>query len=210
MTKKTRGEAKLSHVIEPDSGEWKRVGVRAEYAATFEDATWRDEKRDRDVPVRIYAPKDAEGRLPALVFSHGGGESREAFTYLGSHFARHGYLAVFLTHPGSDRATIDASGKTGLAAMAALDGIGKFHRRPEDVRFVLDRLLSEDPGSTLLAGRVDSDRLAVAGQCAGATTALAMVGLRATLPEGEDLTFLDPRFKCAVALSPQPRFRRYR
>jgi hypothetical protein len=39
MTEKTRGEAKLSHGIEPDSGEWKRVGVRAEYAATFEDAT---------------------------------------------------------------------------------------------------------------------------------------------------------------------------
>lgn len=176
----------------------------------FEVATaavrWTDVSRQRDVPVLIYAPdlKHGNGPFPAVVFSHGGGESGDAFGYLGNHWASHGYIAVFLTHPGSDRAAIEASGKTGLAAMAALDGIDKFHRRPEDVRFALSRLLSEEPGSKLLAGRVDADRLAMAGQCAGATTALAMVGLRANLPEGKDVTFLDPRFKCAIALSPQP------
>jgi len=41
-------------------------------------------------------------------------------------------------------------------------------------------------------------------QCAGASTALAMVGLRANLPGKQDATFIDPRFKCAIALSPQP------
>jgi predicted dienelactone hydrolase/CubicO group peptidase (beta-lactamase class C family) len=204
MAEKTKGEAKLSHDVPPDTGEPKPGGARAQHATTFEDATWHDAKRDRAVPVRIYAPKDAEGRFPTVVFSHGGGESREAFTYLGEHLARRGYLAVFLTHKGSDRAAIEASGKTGLAAMTALAGIDEFHLRPEDIRFVLDRLLSENPESIRVAGRVDPHRLAVAGQCAGSTTALTMVGLRVNLPEGKNVTFLDPRFKCAIALSPQP------
>ncbi|MCH5372660.1 MAG: acetylhydrolase, partial [Planctomycetes bacterium] len=50
-----------------------------------EDLTWIDATRGREVPVRIYAPdrKHGNGPFPVVVFSHGGGESREAFTYLG-------------------------------------------------------------------------------------------------------------------------------
>ena len=178
----------------------------AAYTVRVADVTWTDVTRDRDIPVRIYAPAldHGSGPFPAIVFSHGGGESREAFTYLGTHWAEHGYIVVFLTHLGSDRAVIDAQG------MRAMNGGGpaNFHLRPEDVRFVLDTLLSDDPGSELLRARVDGDRIAVAGQCAGATTALAMVGLRADLPGNRDATFTDPRFRCAIALSPQPGGRR--
>jgi predicted dienelactone hydrolase len=89
------------------------------------------------VPVRIHAPAKATGLHPAVVFSHGGGESREAYGYLGEHLARHGYAVVFLTHVGSDRAAVDARGLRGLG--------GLDDRRPRDVLFVLDRLLSADP-----------------------------------------------------------------
>ena len=130
--------------------------------------------------------------------AHGGGESREAFTYLGTHWAENGYITVFLTHPGSDRKAIEEQGLRGMG------GVKDFHLRPEDVRFVLDKLLSNDAGSKLLQGRLAAEQIAVAGQCAGASTALAMVGLRANLPEKQDATFIDPRFKCAIALSPQP------
>ena len=171
-----------------------------------EDLTWIDATRNREVPVRIYAPdrKHGNGPFPVVVFSHGGGESREAFTYLGTHWAKHGYIVVFLTHLGNDRAVVEAEG------MRAMGGGGAktFHLRPEDVRFVLDKLLSEDPGSELVAGRIARDQIAAVGQCAGATTALAMVGLRLSLPENEDATFIDPRFRCAIALSPQPGGRR--
>ena len=167
-----------------------------------EDLTWIDTTRGREVPVRIYAPnpKQSDGPFPIVVFSHGGGESREAFTYLGTHWAKNGYVAVFLTHLGNDLAVVEAEG------MRAMGGGGakNFHLRPEDVRFVLDKLLSEDPGSELVAGRIARDQVAAAGQCAGGTTALAMVGLRANLPENQNASFIDPRFKCAVALSPQP------
>jgi len=166
----------------------------------MEDLTWIDTVRNREVPVRIYAPalRHSNGPFPVVVFSHGGGESREAFTYLGTHWAKNGYIAVFLTHRGSDRKAVDEQGLRGMG------GVKDFHLRPEDVRFVLDKLLSDDPGSQLIKSRLVADQIAVAGQCAGASTALAMVGLRANLPEKEDTTFIDPRFKCAIALSPQP------
>ncbi|MFW5867563.1 MAG: serine hydrolase, partial [Armatimonadota bacterium] len=195
----TPGEAKLSRTLAQTPS---AVEASVE-AAPHEDAVWRDAARERDVPVRIYAPA-GEGPFPAIVFSHGGGESREAFTYLGTHWAERGYVVVFLTHEGSDRAVIDAQEVGGLRAMQALAGPDAFHLRPEDVSFVLDRLLSDEPGSELLAGRVDPERVAMAGQCAGATTALAMVGLRTDLPGRPNATFTDPRFRCVIALSPQP------
>jgi len=166
----------------------------------MEDLTWIDTVRNREVPVRIYAPalRHSNGPFPVVVLSHGGGESQEAFTYLGTHWAKNGYIAVFLTHRGSDRKAVDEQGLWGMG------GVKDFHLRPEDVRFVLDKLLSDDPSSKLIKGRLAADQIAVAGQCAGASTALAMVGLRANLPEKQNATFIDPRFKCAVALSPQP------
>jgi len=166
----------------------------------MEDLTWIDTVRNREVPVRIYAPalRHSNGPFPVVVFSHGGGESREAFTYMGTHWAKNGYIAVFLTHRGSDRKAVDEQGLRGMG------GVKDFHLRPEDVRFVLEKLLSDDPGIQLIKGRLAADQIAVAGQCAGASTALAMVGLRANLPEKQEATFIDPRFKCAIALSPQP------
>lgn len=175
--------------------------ARGNWTAASEDATWTDASRNREVPVRIYAPdrKHGNGPFPLVVFSHGGGESREAFTYLGTHWAKNGYIAVFLTHPGSDRKSI--AEQQGLRGMG---GVRDFHLRPGDVHFVLDKLLSDDPGSPLVKDRLARDQIAVAGQCAGSSTALAMVGLRVDLPGKPDATFLDPRFKCAIALSPQP------
>ncbi|KAF0106753.1 MAG: beta-lactamase [Anaerolineaceae bacterium] len=180
--------------------------AQGSFTPAMQDATWTDAARQRDVPVRIYAPdlKHGSGPFPAIVFSHGGGKSREAYTYLGTYWAERGYIVVFLTHPGSDRAVIEAQETQGLQAlMAALAGVDEFHLRPEDVRFVIDKLLSDDPGSELLRGRVDAGRIGMAGQCLGATTALAMVGLRANLPDQKDATFTDPRIRAAVALSPQ-------
>ncbi len=172
------------------------------YDGVVEDLTWTDVSRSRDVPVRIYAPALSHGKgpFPLVVFSHGGGESREAFGYLGTHWSKQGYIAVFLTHYGSDRTVIEEQGMRGMSG----GGPANFHLRPEDVRFVLDKLLSDDPGSELVAGRLAADQVAAAGQCAGATTALAMVGLRANLPDRPHATYFDPRFTCAIALSPHP------
>jgi len=91
------------------------------------DATWRDEGRGRDVPVRVYVPRvkaDGKGgdeaggaggapvppgavvKFPVVVFSHGMGGSRAGYSYIGEHLASHGYIVVVPTHAGSDTAAI--------------------------------------------------------------------------------------------------------
>ncbi|MBN2200313.1 MAG: serine hydrolase [Candidatus Aminicenantes bacterium] len=176
------------------------AGRETAFETVVEDADWLDGTRSRGIPVRIYAPAPAHGPgpFPAVVFSHGGGESRESFTYLGTHWARHGYIVVFLTHEGSDRRAVEVQGLRGLG------GEPDAEARPLDLRFAIDRLLSADPGSALLKGRVDAGNLAVAGQCVGSTTALALVGLKARLIGHGGGFPTDPRVKCTVVLSPQP------
>jgi len=171
---------------------------------SVEDATWHDAARQRDLPVRIFAPALDEGSapFPLVVFSHGLGESRDAFDYLGEHWASQGFITVTLQHPGSDRPAIDA-------ALAAKDfsGFGDPKNqadRPGDLAFALERILAADQASALLAGRVDGERIAAAGQCAGSSTALVAVGMAI---KGEDSglkQYPDARIKAVVALGPQP------
>lgn len=170
---------------EPPSGRW-----------TCEDAVWHDATRSRDVPVRVYAPESGT-RLPAVVFSHGGGESREAFGFLGSHWAANGYIAVFLTHLGSDRAAVRDKG------MRALAPVNDIAVRPTDLRFAIGKLVSGETGMALLDGRVDAERIAAAGQCAGSTTALAVAGLEMDALQGHDNPRIDGLVRCVLALSPQ-------
>src|ERR1700752_4821796 len=65
------------------------------------DLVVRDGARSRNIPILIYLPAGT-GRGPVVLFSHGLGGSRQMGDYLGAHWARRGYAAVFLQHPGSD------------------------------------------------------------------------------------------------------------
>lgn len=73
------------------------VTLAQDYAAPgkFEvsvtDKSWTDASRqDREVPVRIYAPKDDPAKFPVVIFSHGLGGSREHYVYFSRHMASHG------------------------------------------------------------------------------------------------------------------------
>ncbi|MCU0951492.1 MAG: hypothetical protein MUC68_10615 [Burkholderiaceae bacterium] len=68
------------------------------------DADWTDAARGRAVPVRLYLPLTGDGPRPLVLFSHGLGGSRRGYSYLGSHFARHGVASLHVQHVGSDRA----------------------------------------------------------------------------------------------------------
>jgi predicted dienelactone hydrolase len=147
---------------------------------------WRDEKRDRDVPVTIYAPQHATGRLPVVVFSHGIGENRDSYAWLGRTLAQHGYLTVHVTHAGTDRAVLERGYRHLYRAVKEPQN---WINRPLDVSFVLDRL----------ASRSDADvhRTAAVGHSAGAFTAFALAGMR-TVNGGN---FRDARVKVAIPMS---------
>ena len=160
---------------------------------------WHAAVRDRDVPVTLRWPEGAPGRLPVVLVSHGLGGTRNAYEWLGRHLAGHGYVCVHLEHVGSNFESV--RGKGLRSRDAALDA----KERPADVSFALDRLADLDRDHPALKGRLDLDRVAIAGHSYGAYTAMACVGAKVSFPPLlRDPDFRDARLKAAVVLSPQP------
>lgn len=176
------------------------------YAVAVWTEDWTDAKRDgRVVPVKLYMPDCCEGtRHPVILVSHGLGGSRDGLAYLGNHFASHGFVAVVMQHAGSDTPVLReamAAGdlKAGLAkAMTAK----AFLDRNGDPPFVLDELARLNAATEgKLAGRLDLERVGIAGHSYGAGTSLAMAG-QGFGPRAMSLG--DARFKAAAPLSAPP------
>jgi predicted dienelactone hydrolase len=161
--------------------------------------TVRDQKRSRDIPIRVYLPKEKTS-APVVLFSHGLGGSREGSAYLGSHWAARGYVAVFLQHPGSDDSVWkDQPAAQRMAAMRAAADLENFLLRVDDVRAVIDQLdgWNKTTGNPL-AGRLDLKRIGMSGHSFGAVTTQAVSGQR--FVRGAAMT--DVRIKAAVIMSP--------
>jgi alpha-beta hydrolase superfamily lysophospholipase len=163
----------------------KRIAFPAPYMM-YEDIVentghFFDEKRNRDVPYRTYAPAGANLPLAPVIVSHGIGEDRDSYAYLGRALAHAGFYAVHLTHAGTDRAMLERGYRH---LYRATKDPRNWIDRALDVSFVLDRLGAN--GS-----------VAVVGHSAGAFTAFALAGMRA--PDGG--TLRDPRVKVIVPMS---------
>lgn len=158
-----------------------------------------DARRSREVPLRVYLPA-APAPAPVLLFSHGLGGSREGNAFLGQHWARRGYVAVFLQHPGSDTAVWKGVEQPErLAAMKSAASVENFLLRTGDVHVVLDQLTAWNAtAGHPLVGRLDLARVGMSGHSFGAVTTQAVSGQK--LPFGADER--DGRIKAAMALSP--------
>lgn len=190
--------AGASHAAAP----WKDGPAPFEVETRLE--TWHDAERDRDLPLKIYTPVDADGRRPTILVSHGLGGTREGLAYLGEHWAGHGYVCIHMQHAGSDdavwkdvplRERMDAMRATTRDWRAAI-------ARPRDVSFVIDELERRDLAGEDLAGRVDLTRLAIAGHSFGAYTVLASLGQNAGSPRLRDTPLHDDRLRAGLAMSP--------
>ena len=142
---------------------------------------WHDSKRNRDVPVKIYGE-----RGPIVIVSHGIGENRDSYEYLGRALAANGFVAVHITHAGTDRATLE---RGYLELYRATKQKQNWVNRHLDVSFVLDQLTAMRNGNL--------GPVAVVGHSAGAFTAFAIAGMRAT--GGESLR--DERVSAIVPMS---------
>lgn len=169
-------------------------------------ADWRDPTRNRTVPVKVYYPtqggQPAPGPLPVILFSHGLGGSREAYSYLGRHWGSHGYVCVHLQHPGSDESVWRGQTEPLKALKEAVKTPRAAMDRSADVRFVLDRLEKLQTEEGPLKNRLDLKRIGMAGHSFGAHTTLAVAGQTAVLPGGREISQADPRIKAAVIMSP--------
>lgn len=167
-----------------------------------EDRNWTDTARNRQISVRLYYPQAGRGPFPTLIFSPGLGGSKKTAAYLGKHWAGRGYISVHIQHP-----------KTGVPsenqAEGLLENLGRllpdrsgFLARVEDVRFVLDHLQLVNSRDVSLSGRLDLDRIGMAGNFLGAVTTLALAGQTMLTPEGAEENFQEQRIKAAIVMNP--------
>ncbi len=167
------------------------------------DVDWFDAQRQRHVPAHIYAPENSTAPMPVIIFSHGLGNSRLGYSYLGRHWASYGYISVHPEHLGAN----EEVARRGSWRLFRSD----FDRRnwkniPEDLHFVIDQLQNDDALPVPLRGRIDPARIGVSGHSLGAYAALAMGGMRVLFPDRSVINFRDPRVRAAVPISMSENF----
>jgi predicted dienelactone hydrolase len=145
-------------------------------------------ERGADLQVRVTAPADGDA-LGVVVFSHGFGWSLDGYGPLAEHWAEHGFVVVQPTH-------LDSTSLALAADDARTPDI--WRHRIHDLISVIDGLDLIEQAMPGLAGRIDRDRIAVAGHSWGATSASALAGARVV---GEPESWKDDRVKAAVLLA---------
>jgi dienelactone hydrolase len=165
-------------------------------------AEWHDSNRNRTVPVKIYAPATTTIEpFPFIIFSHGLGGSRESYEYLGQFWAAQGYVTVHLQHPGSDESVWQDAGlgqrMTAMRQAAAQPRHAL--NRVQDVSFAIDELTRLNATNSMWRGKLDMNRIGVAGHSFGAHTTLTIAG--AVYAGWSETTLADPRVKAAIPMS---------
>ena len=134
---------------------------------------WKDSKRDRMVPVRIYYPTHTKDPVPVIIWSHGLGGSRNGYAAYGNFWASHGYIVVHPQHIGSDGGVIREGG---VQALRTAGNAKNAIERPRDVTFILDQLEQCQKNHDKLKGLLKLDAIGVGGHSFGAQTTLLVGG----------------------------------
>lgn len=170
----------------------------------MEDISLRDAKRGLDIKCRVHFPAQGE-KLPLILFSHGFGADRTAFSPIAQHWADHGYVVVHPSHidgfgkskgKGGD---LPAGGLPALLKNAAL----KIENRVGDLTFLLDSLDQLAAKLPALGDRIDRSRIGIGGHSLGAFTTMLIGGVTADIGEVKARSFKDARVRCILPISGQ-------
>jgi predicted dienelactone hydrolase len=184
----------------------KNYALPGQYAISTIDQQWRDDARDRMIPVRVIAPKDvaATDRFPVIIFSHGLGGSKTGGKYWGEHWASHGYIVVHLQHLGSDESIWrDKKAADVTASLKGAMTMNNLGLRVGDVQFAIDEVNKRGKSQEGVFANADTSKIGMSGHSFGAQTTLALVGQASPAVRGQ--TGFDKRITAAIALSPNAR-----
>ncbi|MFJ6718681.1 alpha/beta hydrolase family protein [Streptomyces sp. NPDC091259] len=151
-----------------------------------------------DLQVRVSIPATGTD-LPVILLSHGHGPSNNlsslnGYAPLANFWAAHGFVVIQPTH---------LSSRTLSHLHSAIPGSAlSWRSRAEDMKNILDRLDVIERVVPQLAGRMDHDKVAVAGHSFGGHTAALLLGARLTDPDdGKEVDLIEPRIKAGVLLA---------
>ncbi|MEV5597158.1 chlorophyllase [Streptomyces sp. NPDC052496] len=150
-----------------------------------------------DLRIRVSAPVTGSD-LPVILLSHGQGPSNHlsslnGYAPLADFWAAHGFVVIQPTHLSSRTLDLDP----------ATPGAPLYWRsRAEDMRHIIDRFDAIEAAVPQLPGRLDRNRVAVAGHSMGGHTASLLLGARLTDPDdGTEVDLAEPRIKAGVLLA---------
>jgi predicted dienelactone hydrolase len=141
--------------------------------------------------LRLTAPATGDA-LPIVILSHGFGPSKylpskDGYAPLAQFWAERGIAVIQPTH---------ASSRVGGLDPELPEGPFFWRERVSEMRAILDRLVEIERQAPAIAGRLDHDRIAVAGHSFGGHTCSLLLGGRL---QGENFT--DTRIRAGVLLA---------
>jgi len=165
--------------------------------------------RQRPIPLRITLParRQTSGAAlhPIIIFCHGALGSREGYQPLVRYWAGHGYAIIQPTF-GDSLALLDKKKRRRIRSLGELVSsdhvISQWDDRPIEVSAVIDALPELEAALPAIEGRLDRERIAVAGHSYGAHTGMMLLGLELVGPEGRRARLPDERIDAAYLISP--------
>lgn len=153
--------------------------------------------RAADLQLRVTAPVD-EGVHPVILMSHGLGQSNNlssmnGYAPLATRWAELGFVVIQPTHLDS---------KTFHRAPGDPETARAWRTRADDMSFIIDHLDEIEVAVPHLRGRLDRERIAVAGHSMGGHTASLLLGMQLDDPQdGARVNVRDSRIVAGVILA---------
>jgi predicted dienelactone hydrolase len=163
-----------------------------------------DTARHKDIPVKVLFPAEISGHTPVIIFSHGAGGSKDAYSALTRHWAGYGYVVLQPNHADSvagQRAEGNATFNMLSALKVALNDENAWENRPRDISFVIDSFEEIEHLVPELRHKLDRDHIGVGGHSFGGFTAEASSCATIKTSGGKVLDLHDKRIKAALVLS---------
>jgi len=161
------------------------------------EGEWKDSARaSRSVLWKCYLPVETKSPVPVVIYSHGGGGTRDTNAMLGRHLASHGFASLHIQHVGSDVRALRANPRS----LSAVNDPKASEPRFLDVAFVVKQLRSGEQLGELKC-RLDGKRIGIAGHSYGGLTSQVVAGQHV---KGYDQKLSIPELKGAFILSPSP------
>jgi predicted dienelactone hydrolase len=174
---------------------------------SVDDVVLRDSTRNKDLHFKILYP-ESQGSFPVIIFSHGYGGSKDAYSFLTRYWAEHGYVTLQPNHADAHELRRFWLGGRRLrkGMEKTLNDPAAWDDRVRDLTFLMDTLSDLERRTPQLAGKLDTQCVGVGGHSFGAFTTMLVAGVTVDVPNGpRDKSYADPRPRAFLALSPQGR-----